>query len=123
MRFFSQAHWLAVFALAVGVLALLEEHFQFSRAATYDLRALFGLVATAGIAGVLMRNPGGDLFGYTRVVSRWVYISLYLLALVRVGVYISESPHSRPMSDFQFYILCCLLPLWGVRALVLTLAQ
>jgi hypothetical protein len=130
----------AALALATGVAALLCDHFQLSRAAIFDMRALFGLVATASICAVLVekaRSPattsGADLYLYTRLVSRWVYILMYVLAVVRVGLYLleadrsyaSHTPHHqlpppRSLDDFQFYVTCCVTPLWLVRALVLT---
>ena len=64
--------------------------------------------------------------------SRWVYIFMYVLALARMGFYLEESYQHcaacavrhglntvRPLDDFQFYIACCVIPLWVVRAAVL----
>ena len=133
--------WAAALALAVGVAALLCDHFQLSRATIFDMHALFGLVAAASISAVLLeraRSPvdasGPDLYLYTRVVSRWVYILMYSLAVVRIGLYLLEAdqsyishiahhriPPPRPIDDFQFYVTCCVAPLWLVRALVLAI--
>jgi hypothetical protein len=51
-----------------------------------------------------------------------VYILMYGLALARVVLYLYESSQHfvRPMDDFQFYIACCVLPLWFARAAILT---
>jgi hypothetical protein len=133
--------WAAALALAIGVTALLCDHFQLSRAVTLEMHALFGLVATATIAAVLLEKArscataaGPDLYLYTRLVSRWVYILIYCLALVRVGLYLLEAdqshvshvahhrvPPPRPLADFQFYVTWCVIPLWLVRALVLSI--
>lgn len=133
--------WTAAFAVATGVAALLCDHLQLSQAAIFDMRALFGLVAAASITAVLLEKArtcsaasGPDLYCFTRLVSRWVYILMYSLAIVRVGLYVLEAdqsyvshiahhriPPPRPLDDFQFYIICCLTPLWLVRSLVLAI--
>jgi hypothetical protein len=131
--------WIAALALATGVAALVCEHFQLPRATIFDMRALFGLAAAASITAVLVTRARAatpasesELYLYTRLVSRWVYILMYSLALVRIGLYILEAdqsyispiahhriPAPRPLDDFQFYVTCCIAPLWLVRALVL----
>ena len=62
-----------------------------------------------------------------RLISRWVYILMYALAVARVGLYLYEENQlctycgaatavasARPLDDFQFYVACCVLPLWVV---------
>src|ERR1700756_4728768 len=67
--------WAAALALAIGVASLFCDHFQFSPAITFQMHALFGLVATATITAVLLEKarscPTQDLCLYTRLVSRW----------------------------------------------------
>jgi hypothetical protein len=55
-----------------------------------------------------------------RLVSRWTYILLYGLALVRIGLYLCEgrAPVSS-LDDFQFYIVASVAPLWVIRSAVL----
>ena len=87
----------------------------------------------AGSAFTLAGQPGCELYRFTRLVSRWVYILMYVLAMVRGGLYLFDannihlghgSHHPvtpvRSLNDFQFYVACCIIPLWLVRAVVLT---
>jgi hypothetical protein len=70
------------------------------------------------------------------LVSRCVYILLYILAIARVALHVIEmrrvqagdNPHLlvayvRPLDDFRFYIAICPIPLWSIRALVLFSAR
>lgn len=132
--------WVAVVAWATGLAALSCDHLQLPGTLGLDMRALFVIVTCGGIAVVLFdkaRDPETatphELYLWTRLVSRWVYILMYLLALARVGFYLEESYQhcatcgvqhaldaARPMDDFQFYVACCVIPLWLVRAVVLS---
>jgi hypothetical protein len=132
--------WIAVAAGGTGLAALSCDHLQLPGSLTLEARTLFGIVASGTIALLLFektRHPENitrrELYLWTRLVSRWVYIFMYVLALARLGFYLGESylhcatcvvPHAsntaRPLDDFQFYIACCVIPLWVVRAAVLT---
>lgn len=133
--------WVAATAWITGLAALLCDHFQSSRQLVIDTHALFGIVVTGAISLTLIAEAralaGADrseLYSACRLVSRWVYILMYALAVVRVGLYLYETNQLcthcgtavaaasvRSVDDFQFYIACCVLPLWLVRAVVLTM--
>ena len=129
--------WVAAGVWSIGLGALLCDHFQPSREVSIGIHALFAVVTCAAICLVLInkaRSLAGvsqpQLYQFTRLVSRWVYILLYALALVRAGVYLYEAgghcllcgAHepigpARSLEDFQFYVGCCVVSLWSVRAL------
>jgi hypothetical protein len=124
---------------AIGMFAVLCDHFQPSAQLRIGIHALFAVVTCGAISLVLIDKARGlagtsqwELHEFTRLVSRWVYILLYTLALMRLAVYLYEaSQHyladegqhavalARPLDDFQLYIGCCVASLWSVRALVL----
>jgi hypothetical protein len=132
--------WIAVLAWSTGLAALACDHLRLSGSAGIEVRTLFGVVTCGAISLVLLekaRHPQGitrlELYLWTRQVSRWVYIFMYVLALARMGFYFGESYQHcatcvgrhglntvRPLDDFQFYIACCVIPLWVVRAAVLS---
>lgn len=132
--------WIAVLAWGTGLAALSCDHLQLGGSAAIEVRALFGVVTCGAISLVLFekaRHPESitklELYLWTRLVSRWVYIFMYVLALARMGFYLGESYQHcatcvvrhglntvRPLDDFQFYIACCVIPLWVVRAAVLS---
>ena len=131
--------WIAALAWGIGLAALSCDHMQLSGIAAIEARSLFGVVTCTAIALVLFekaRYPQSitklELYLWTRLVSRWVYIFMYVLALARMGFYLDESYQHcatcvvrhglntvRPLDDFQFYIACCVIPLWVLRAAVL----
>lgn len=140
--------WVAPTAWIIGLAALLCEHFEASGSLVIAMRALFGIATCVAICLVLVPKvwgqgargiPAGlsplELYLFTRQVSRWVYILMYLLATVRVSLYAYDvsqhctryGPHClgsvRPLDDFQFYVACCVVPLWTIRAMVLALAS
>jgi hypothetical protein len=98
---------------------------------------VYGLQPQRGLSGCARAIAGTsqhDLYQMTRLVSRWVYILLYALAMVRVLFYLYEaSQHCgscsatktvdavRPLDDFQLYVAFCAVPLWVVRTLVLAM--
>lgn len=133
--------WVAPGAWVIGLAALLCDHFQPSDWLVIGTRTLFGTAACAAICVILMTkaralagvSPLG-LYLFTRLVTRWVYILMYLLAVVRVGLYVYDVTWHctrfngadclgsvRHLEDFQFYVGCCVVPLWVVRAMVLAL--
>jgi hypothetical protein len=130
--------WTAALVLCTGLTALLCEHFQLAQPLVEGMRVLFGLAATAAISIALLAGarrledqPALQLYRYTRLVSRWVYILVYVLGSVRVSLYLFDVSHAqlghsshlpvvRPLTDFQFYVFCSIIPLWSIRALVLT---
>lgn len=134
--------WVAPTAWIVGLAALLCEHFLPSGSLVIAMRMLFGIATCAAICLVLISKARAlasmsqlELYLFTRLVSRWVYILMYLLAAARVGLYLYDvSQHCtrngpaclgsvQPMDDFQFYVACCVIPLWMVRAMVLISAS
>lgn len=122
--------WIAVLAGGTGLVALSCDHWQLPGSLPLEARTLFGIVVGGAISLVLfekIRRPESitrrELYLWTRLVSRWVYIFMYVLALARIGFYLEESyllNTVRPLDDFQFYIACCVIPLWVIRAAVLT---
>jgi len=124
--------------LGVGFVALYCEHTGISPLLTETVRVLFGMVACTAIAAVLITGaadladqPTLELHRFTRLVSRWVYVLIYILAIVRVCFYVLDSnqgrgshylhhPVVRSPDDFQTYLWCCIIPLWSIRALVLS---
>jgi hypothetical protein len=133
--------WVAATAWITGLAALLCDHFEPSRQLAIDMRMLFGIVVGGAISLTLIARaraltgvPRPELHLACRLLSRWVYILMYTLAVVRVGLYLYEENQLcthcgaagavvavRPLDDFQFYVACCVLPLWVVRAVVLAM--
>jgi hypothetical protein len=128
--------WIAATAWSLGLTALLCDHFR-SPGLIVGARSSFGVFATGAIGLTLMRKARAladhpdALSVFMRRFSRWVYVLLYLLALARLGVFFDEKVAStgslanqgaaRSLDDFQFYIACCVVPLWSFRAIALTL--
>ena len=122
--------------LCAGLVALYCEHIQVSPPFAEAVRVLFGVVACTAIAAALIIGALDladqstlELHRFTRLMSRWVYILVYVLATVRFGFYLLDSSQSRgshqlhhPVvrspDDFQAYLWCCIIPLWSIRALV-----
>jgi len=123
--------------LFAGLVALYCEHIRVSPPLTETVRVLFGVVTCTAIAAVLITGSLDladqstlELHRFTRLVSRWVYILVYVMATVRVGFYLLDSSQAREMhrlhqvvrtpDDFQTYLWSCLIPLWSIRAAVLS---
>lgn len=115
----------AAAAWVVGLAALLCDHFQPVAPVIIGMHGLFGIAACGAICLALI--PAARVS--TRLISRWVYSLMYILAIVRVCLYLYESHPDglqlalrpvRPVDDFQFYVCCCVIPLWVVRAAVLS---
>lgn len=133
--------WLgrATLVWLVGVAALICDDFQLSRPLIIGARTVFATAVCTVICLALIpkaRSLAGtsraELYVFTRLVSRWVYIFLYSLAIVRVGLNLYDARHHclfcsaqevlappRSLDNFQIYIACCVVPLWVVRAIVL----
>jgi hypothetical protein len=129
--------WVAGTAWTVGLTALVAEHFHPSQAAIITARTIFGLVSCASLSFVLLQKLRAgtselEMYLFIRVMSRWVYILMYALALVRVCLYIYDVNQTcvhchpgdamapiRSIDDIQFYIAFIVGPLWLVRAIVL----
>jgi hypothetical protein len=128
--------WIAATAWGLGLTALLCDHFR-SPGLIVGARSSFGVFTTGAIGLILMRKARAladhpdALAVFMRRFSRWVYALLYLLALARLAVFFGEKVASagsldsrgpeRSIDDFQFYIMCCVVPLWSFRAIALTL--
>jgi hypothetical protein len=121
--------------LGSGSAALLCDHLQISPPLTEAIHVLFGVITCTALAAVLITGALDlqdqvEIHRFTRLVSRWVYILVYVLATLRVGFYLLDSnqargahhlhPVVRSPDDFQTYLWSCLIPLWSVRAMVLS---
>lgn len=124
----------------VGVGALICDYLQLSWPLIVGARTLFATAVCATLwltliprARCLAGTSQAELYSLTRLVSRWVYILMYGLAIVRVSLNLYDASHQcflcsataatgpvRSLDDFQFYIACCVVPLWLVRAIALT---
>ena len=138
----NDSTWIGLGAAAwvLGVVSLLCDHFQAARPVIIGMHTLFGVGVSGAIGLVLLAKTRAlegacqaELYLFTRLVSRWVYILMYLLAIVRVGLYFYESGQHcsfcgargavrpvRALDDFQFYVSCCVVSLWVLRAAVLS---
>src|SRR5690349_16653841 len=123
---------LAAVAWFVGLIALICDYVQALRPLIISLHVLFGILTCAAICLALIPKarsladaPQAELYLFTRLVSRWVYILMYGLAIVRVSLNLyAATQHCtlcsapgatgsvRSLDDFQFYIACCIVPLW-----------
>lgn len=121
--------------LCSGLAALFCDHLQVSPSLTEAVHVLFGVITCTAIAAVLITGALDlpdhlELHRFTRLVSRWVYIFVYVLATLRVGFYLLDWNQAqgarhlhqgvRPLDDFQTYLWSCLIPLWSIRAVVLS---
>src|SRR5207237_422887 len=90
--------WLAGSVWTVGLIGLLCEHLHSSAVIINSARALFGVGACAatGLALVANGSHDPDPYQFTRWVTRWVYILMYMLAVVRVALSFGETP-VRPL--------------------------
>lgn len=124
----------AALAWMLGITSVWCDHLQPGSALDWVLHATFAVGVCAAISAVVLRERhrsagalSPDLQLRFRVVSRWVYILMYGLAVLRVCLYLDEALHAsaigamhpRPLDDFQFYIACCVIPLWLARAVAL----
>jgi hypothetical protein len=133
--------WAASGVLCLGVAALICDYFKVSQPRIFNMHLLFGAVVAAFVTACLLHGrrslahrPPVELYAYARRVARWTYILLYVLALVRLGLYLCEmllTSSSSPagaagsrihsLDDFQIYVAYCVIPMWLVRAIVLSL--
>ena len=126
--------------LCVGVAGLLCDHLQLPQPRVFNAHLLFGVAVSTFVTTCLFgqrrmarQSSGRELHLYARHVSRWIYILIYVLASMRMGLHLLEihqkaSGHRhaeesiaeiRPVDDFQIYIVYSVIPLWLVRSLVL----
>ena len=124
--------------LILGVASVTADCLNMRQPPVFNLHLLFGISLWLAVGRRLIRERSScDIASiahynaYTRQLSRWVYILLYLLAAVRLMFHLSEvlgpsngrhgaglpAPHS--LDDFQIYIAYALVPLWAIRFLVL----
>jgi hypothetical protein len=115
-------------ALCVGIVALIWDFLEIPQPRVFNLHLLFGATVASVVTAYLLHGrlafahrPPQELYSYTRLVSRWTYILMYVLALVRVVLHLLQPSHS--LNDFQIYVIYCLVPLWLVRALVLAFPE
>jgi choline-glycine betaine transporter len=115
---------LAASIWTVGLIGLLCEHFHMPALVIDSARTLFGVGTCTATGLVLVANGSHhpDPYQFTRWVTRWIYILTYMLALVRVALSFGETP-VRTLDDFQFYVACCVLPLWAFRVLTPALVR
>ena len=125
----------------IGLTAILCDFFQCSESIIIAGRVLF-LTATCTtlclalipLERALAAAHPAQLRLCARLVSRWTYVLIYSLAFVRIGLYLWEclritalwgtpSASVRPLNDFLFYIVACIVPLWIIRAAVLSLPR
>jgi hypothetical protein len=124
----------AALTLCVGIAALVCDFFDMPQPRVFNMHLLFGVAVGAVLTVCLCSKrlaltPGTrcELYPYARRVTRWTYILLYVLALVRVGLHLLEMGRAsgtsgiriHSLDDFQIYIAYCVSPLWLVRTLVL----
>src|SRR4051812_8002369 len=90
--------------LCGGLIALYCEHIRVSPLLTETVRVLFGVVACAAIVAELITGALDladqstlELQRFARLVSRWVYILVYVMATVRVGFYLMDSSRAGGM--------------------------
>jgi len=122
---------LAGFALTawlVGLLALICDSIQPATFLITATHALFIIVTCTALCLALvpralasLGSSGTDLYLFTRSVSRWTYIAVYGLALVRLNLYLFPPVHAHSLDDFQFYIAATVIPLWVIRASILAI--
>lgn len=110
---------------ALGLVAILCEVFERSEPLILVARFLFAAATCTTLCLALIPRDRAwagahplDMLLLSRLISRGTYALLYSLALVRVGLYLWVP--ARSLEDFQFYIAACVVPLWVIRAVVLT---
>jgi hypothetical protein len=131
--------WAAATPWIIGLAALLCDQFEPIRPLIIGMRALFTMATCGALCLVLIskaRASAGtsptELYLFARLVSRWVYILIYVLAMARVGLYLYEVSQQcalcgvggptraiGSLEDFRFYVASAVLPLWVVRAVIL----
>jgi hypothetical protein len=141
-RFLDAQSIVAALVFAVGITALLMDFLAVPQAGLPDMHLIFGLAMLVAITGSLAqklhtlgRTHNSEFCLYARELSRRVYLLLYGLAAVRLGLYLYEAlaaasdarmldpvTRVRSMDDFQIYILYGVAPLWVIRSIFLRLA-
>lgn len=117
---------LAMTTWLVGVLALVCDSIHPAQLLITAAHVLFIIVTCSALCLVLIpralvapSSSRAELYLFTRSVSRWSYVALYGLALVRFGLYLRLPTRVSSLDDFQFYIAWSVGPLWVIRTLIL----
>ena len=120
--------WAAGGVLCQGIVALIYDHLKISQPRIFNMHLLFGAAVAALVTACLLHGrrslahrPPVELHSYARRVARCTYILLYVLALVRLGLELNAGSGFHSLDDFQIYVAYCVIPMWLVRALVLSL--
>jgi hypothetical protein len=112
---------------AIGLGAILCDFFQCSAPLIIAARTLFAAATCIALGLALIPKDRAFAAAHPaqmliqgRLVSRWTYILLYGLALVRIGLCLCEGKAPvGSLDDFQFYIVASVAPLWVIRSAVL----
>ena len=128
---------IAALVLTLGIASVAADCLNVKQPTFFNLHLLFGVSLWLSIGRCLLRYRAKLDFDsavryheYSRRLSRWVYILLYLLAAVRLAFHLGEimnpsaiahgAPQApRSLDDFQIYIAYALVPLWTMRFLLL----
>lgn len=94
--------------LSIGVLGLLSDFLQRPHYRILNIHVLFGVMLLSTVACELlhewrssMGNKSNDYYQFTRRLARRVYALLYIMAAVRLCLYVAGA-HS--LEDFKIYI-------------------
>ena len=132
------SQWVAATAWVIGWVAIVCDHCHTSLWLIVVMRTLFVAATSAALCLVLIPKAralagtgGPELYLFTRLVSRWVYILMYALAAARLALCFydliqhgggsNSAVAFRLPDDFEFYATACIAPLWLIRGLVLAL--
>ncbi len=106
----------------MGLIALVGDHLHWAQPKIFNMHLLFGVILAATVARSLQIawHSGLDAVQYhlhTRRLARWVYLLLYVLAAVRLGLaaiagntnadhldHLRHLARDDSLSDFQVYI-------------------
>jgi hypothetical protein len=124
----SHVPGLAMTTWLVGLPALICDSIQPGHFLLTATHALFIIVTCSALCVALVpralaasSSNRTDLYLFSRSVSRWIYVAVYGLALVRLGLHLCLPTQVRSLDDFQFYIAWSVVPLWVIRFAVLAM--
>jgi hypothetical protein len=122
----SHVPGLAMTTWLVGLPALICDSIQPGQLLITATHALFIIVTCSALCLALVpralassSSSRTDLHLFSRSVSRWIYVAVYGLAVVRLSLYVCLPTRVRSLDDFQFYIAWSVAPLWVIRFIVL----